>query len=75
MDAQADELSARDTAGALRNVSVAKAVNIGKASAIRGRPTEVVSHRSLESLRRTLVAKHPGLVVDSTAEELPPVAA
>ena len=41
MRRQGPELAPRDTAGALRNISVSKAVNIDKASLIRGRPNEI----------------------------------
>ena len=41
LEAEASGLTPRDAAGALRNVSVAKAVNIDKASVIRGRPSEI----------------------------------
>jgi hypothetical protein len=43
MGEQAAELSPRDTAGALRNVSTAKAINIDKASVIRGRPAQITA--------------------------------
>ena len=40
-----DKLAPRDQAGALRNVSTTKAINIDKAALMRGQPTEIVEHR------------------------------
>jgi hypothetical protein len=41
-------------AGALRNVSVAKAVNLDKASVIRGRPTQITAHADVTDLLKSL---------------------
>jgi hypothetical protein len=79
---QAGDLAPRDTAGAIRNVSVAKAVNIDKASVIRGRPTEIAAEADVTELLRALnsfggvVKVNPVLLgeepeIESTAEEEP----
>ena len=57
MRRQAPQLSPRDTAGAIRNVIVAKAVNIDKASLIRGRPTEIRATADITDLLRGLKAR------------------
>jgi hypothetical protein len=44
-------------AGALRNVAVTKAVNIDKASVIRGRPTELRAHIDVTDILRRLSAQ------------------
>jgi hypothetical protein len=53
MPRQAPELSPRDTAGALRNVSVSKAVNLDKAALACGRPTEITATADVTELLRT----------------------
>jgi hypothetical protein len=53
MREQASELSPRDTAGALRNVSVSKAINIDKASLVRGRPTEISATADVTELLKS----------------------
>jgi hypothetical protein len=60
MRRQAPELSPRDTAGALRNVSVAKAVNIDKATVIRGRPTEITAHVDVTEVLKNLSERFKG---------------
>lgn len=52
--AVAPTMDARDLSSALRNVGVAKAVNIDKASLVRGRPTEIREDRSIGDLTRAL---------------------
>jgi hypothetical protein len=59
---QAPDLSPRDTAGALRNVSVSKAVNIDKASAIRGRPSEITANIDVTDLLCSLANNYGGIV-------------
>jgi hypothetical protein len=61
-----------DVAGALRNVTVSKAVNFDKASLARGRPTEIHETRQLTEILRSLTATAAAKVIDSTAEELEP---
>jgi hypothetical protein len=79
LEGDLDKLDARDLASSLRNVNVAKAVNIDKASLVRGKPTEIREDRSLTEVARALskyasVVKVNGQVVDSTAVELPALA-
>jgi hypothetical protein len=60
--ANAKGLRADQAAGALRNVSVAKAVNIDKASVIRGRPTEITAHADVSELLKGLTARFGSVV-------------
>ena len=59
---QAPELAPRDTAGALRNVAVSKAVNIDKASVIRGRPTEITAHADVTDILKSLKRDYGNVV-------------
>lgn len=53
----------------LRNLSVTKGISVDKiASPLRGRPTSVVEHRSLDEIKRRWEAR--GLI-DGTADEIP----
>jgi uncharacterized Ntn-hydrolase superfamily protein len=72
------DMKAGEAAGALRNVSVSKAVNIDKASVVRGRPTEIREDRSIEQTLRALARFMPEIkasplaqAIDTTAEEIP----
>ncbi len=68
--AKRHDLDAKDVAGALRNVTTTKSLNIDKvASPIRGRPTIIHADRSAEEIFRALKALEPNLIIDSTAEE------
>jgi hypothetical protein len=58
-------------AGALRNVSVAKAVNLDKAFVIRGRPTQITAHADVTDLLKTLSQRY-GDVVNVASDVLPP---
>lgn len=40
-----DQIAPRDQAGAIRNVSTVKAINVDKANLLRGQPTGIVEHR------------------------------
>lgn len=70
-----------EAASALRNVTVSKAVNIDKASVIRGRPTEIHQDLSIAQLIAQMEAQFGNVVTfapelkathESTAEEIPP---
>lgn len=66
-----DQIEGKDLAGALRNVSTSKALNNDKISApIRGRPTQITEHRDAAQIVAEL--KKLGVVVEGTAQELPP---
>jgi hypothetical protein len=65
------QLAPRDQAGAIRNVSTTKAINVDKAALLRGQPTEIVEHRqSAAELWAEFETMFPS-VVNSTAEEMP----
>jgi hypothetical protein len=57
MRRQAPELAARDTAGALRNVSVAKGIAIDKATVARGRPTQITATADVTDLLKQLASR------------------
>lgn len=68
-----DKLGPADLASALRNVSTSKAINIDKISSpLRGRPTVVIEHRSIDDIAAALEAKlrDSGITIDSTADEI-----
>jgi hypothetical protein len=78
--ARADELKPHEAASSLRNVTVAKAVNIDKAGLIRGRPTEIGEERTLVEVARALerfegIVKINTEVLEGTAEEVEEAAA
>jgi transposase-like protein len=66
------DLSPKDAAGALRNVSTAKAINVDKSQLLRGNPTAIVETRDASDIARSIRDRFPHLVIDSTCEELPP---
>ena len=57
----AGELKPAEAAGALRNLSTAKAINLDKAGVIRGRPTEIREDRTMVEVLRSL-ERFPGIV-------------
>jgi hypothetical protein len=64
----------KDLSGALRNVSTTKALNNDKiAGPIRGRPTVIHSDRTADEIMRALKSLEPNLIVEGTAEEVPPM--
>lgn len=67
---EAKELPARDLAGAIRNISTAAAISVDKSSLLRGLPTEIRQTDSAEDILKRLAQKHPGMFVESTAEEI-----
>jgi hypothetical protein len=63
------ELAPRDQAGAIRNVSTTKAINVDKAALLRGQPTEIVEHRhSAAELWAEFEAMFPGVVNGEAVE-------
>jgi hypothetical protein len=64
------ELKPSEIAGALRNITTSKSLNIDRiASPLRGRPTQVVEHRDATELWTKLRQLLPQ-AFDSTAEEI-----
>jgi hypothetical protein len=58
-----EQLAPRDQAGAIRNVSTVKAINVDKAALLRGQPTEIVEHRQgADELWAELEAMFPSVV-------------
>jgi hypothetical protein len=68
MREQAPDLSPRDTASTLRNVTVAKAVNIDKASVIRGRPTEITGNLDVNELLRQFKQRWGDVIMSEPVE-------
>jgi len=69
-------LKASEAAGAVRNITTSKGINVDKAAAYRGRPTAIVEHRPSEEIMRELERfaiekpeRKPD--VEGTAEEIP----
>ena len=63
------KLEPRDQAGAIRNVSVVKALNVDKAALLRGQPTEIVEHRqSTAELWAEFAAMFPSVVNGEAVE-------
>jgi hypothetical protein len=72
-----EQLAPRDQAGAIRNVSTVKAINVDKAALLRGQPTEIVKHeRSTDELwaefRQMFPSIIPGTAVEITDADLVP---
>lgn len=67
-EAPTKELS--EIAGTLQRVTTSKGINGTKLLELTGRPTSIVEHREGTDILRSLGAKIPGLVIESTAEEL-----
>ena len=66
-----EQIAPRDQAGAIRNVSTVKAINVDKAALLRGQPTEIVEHRqSTAELWAEFEAMFPS-VVNGEAIEIP----
>lgn len=66
------EISAKDLSGTLKNVSIAKGINIDKSMVARGRPTSIsASVEDFEAAMKRL--QESGLVpaIESTATEIP----
>ncbi len=64
-------LTANETAGALRNVTTAKTLNLDKiASPLRGRPSRVTEVRDVADILRSLENKLPKPAIDTTATEI-----
>ena len=69
LQAEMHEMKPSDVSTALRNMAVAKAVNIDKASLVRGRPTAITERRDASELLRSLANRFGGMVkVDAEAE-------
>lgn len=63
------QLAPRDQAGAIRNVSTTKAINVDKAALLRGQPTEIVEHRhDVGELWAEFEAMFPGVVNGEATE-------
>jgi hypothetical protein len=69
---QLDDLKAGEIAGAARNLTTSKSLNIDKvASPLRGRPSRILEHRDSHDIVKRLAELAPSaFVVDGTAEEI-----
>jgi maltooligosyltrehalose synthase len=67
------DLSPKDMANALRNVSTTRGISTEKYLLLTGRPTSVTEHRDTGELMRALASLNPNLVIESTAtDDTPP---
>jgi hypothetical protein len=66
--AEYEQMDARDLPGAVRNMATVGAIHTDKATILRGQPTAIVEHRSVEEIERELKA-HGVEIIDGTAEE------
>lgn len=57
-----------ELAGAVRNISTAKAINVDKSSLLRGMPTEIRETRNADEILKRWQAA--GLITNGTAEEI-----
>ena len=71
MKESAHTIKPSDLPSALRNVAVAQGVTHDKVNIIRGRPSSIVEHRSIDDILRKLSGFKVATVIDSTAIELP----
>lgn len=60
-----------ELAGTIQRVSTAKGINGTKLLELTGRPTQIIEHREGDDILKALATKIPGLVINSTATELP----
>lgn len=57
----------------LSSVTNSKTAQYDKmASPLRGRPTTIVEHRDSDDVLNSIAARNPGLIVEGSAEEIPP---
>jgi hypothetical protein len=70
LDANLDELSAKDKANLIRNSAIAGGIHQDKAAVLRGEASSIIGHRELPEIVRALAAK--GVVIEGTAEEVTP---
>jgi hypothetical protein len=71
VEQKADKIEARDLPGAVRNMEVTSATAIDKHSVLHGLPSEIRQTDSAEDILKRMQQKHPGMFIDSTAEEIP----
>lgn len=62
--------TASELAGALQKVTTSKGINTDKFFTHTGRPSQYVEHRDGTQILKSLGAKIPGLVIESTADEI-----
>jgi hypothetical protein len=67
---QMKEIPARDLPSAVRNMEVTAATATDKHSILHGLPSEIRQTDSAEDILKRLEQKHPGMFVNSTAEEI-----
>lgn len=70
METQLHELKANETAGALRNFTVARGVSIDKAALLRGQPTSRVEH-SIDDTTARLIRLGIDVVDGTTTQDEP----
>lgn len=62
--------TASELAGAYQKVATAKGINTDKFFTHTGRPQQYIEHRDGNDILRSIGAKIPGLVIESTASEI-----
>ena len=62
--------TASEIAGALQRTVTARGISTTKRLELTGRPTSIIEHRDGNDILRSIGARIPGLVIESTAEEL-----
>jgi hypothetical protein len=70
-DEQTKPKEIAELAGALQRSTTSKGINGTKLLELTGRPTQVVEHRDGTQILEELKRIAPGLIIDSTAEEIP----
>jgi hypothetical protein len=73
LDREANAVPIRDVSTAQRNLDVGSGIHTQRGAELRGEP-QVVEYRNVDVIgnMRRLREKHPGLFVDSTADEIEP---
>lgn len=69
LNANLDELSAKDKANLLRNAAVAGGIHQDKAAVLRGEASSIVGHRQLPEIMRALAAKGVQVIEAEVVEE------
>ena len=64
------EIPDRDLSGSLRNVAVAKGINIDKTAPIRGEPTQIIGSPVERAEDALAVLRRHGLLVEAEAAEV-----
>lgn len=61
----------KDASASARNLATTAGIAVDKVLSLTGRPTQITEHRTPEQSLKRLGQLVPGLIVDSTADEMP----